>query len=72
MCFDNEAVLLSVAEAESAEQNVPTGSHLMRFGSLAGENLPFSQRVPGWRRLRFGPCAFRMGEGGGGGGALRK
>lgn len=41
MCFDNEAVLLSVAEPESAERNVPTGSHLMRFGSSAGENLPF-------------------------------
>lgn len=41
MCFDNEAVLLSVAEPESAERNVPTGSDLMRFGSSAGENLLF-------------------------------
>lgn len=41
MCFDNEAVLLSVAEPESAERNVPTGSDLMRFGFSTGENLPF-------------------------------
>lgn len=41
VCFDNDAVLLSVTEPETAEQNISTGCDLMRFGFSAGDNLSF-------------------------------
>lgn len=63
----------SVAEPETAEQNVSTGCHLMRFGSSAGENSPFPRVC--WTGVTYAlvhVVSDGRGGGGGGGGALRK